>query len=110
MDIRDVIEADMCEVQHIYAHHVMHGLASFEESAPDVGELRARRDSVLALHLPYLVAQIEGKVVGYAYATLYRARSAYRYSLEDSVYVREGFAGKGIGLALLSELIARCSL
>jgi L-amino acid N-acyltransferase YncA len=109
MKIRDVIEADMCDVQHIYAHHVMHGLASFEEIAPGVDELRARRDSVLALGLPYLVAESEGAVVGYAYATLYRSRSAYRHSLEDSVYVREGFSGRGVGVALLSELIARCA-
>ena len=109
MIIRDANEGDLCDVQHIYAHHVMHGLASFEEIAPPVEELRARRDAVIALGLPYLVAELEGKIVGYAYATLYRSRSAYRHSLEDSVYVREGFAGRGVGVALLSELITRCS-
>ena len=109
MNIRDAIDADLCDVQHIYAHHVMHGLASFEEIAPPVEELRARRDAVLALGLPYLVAELDAKVVGYAYATPYRSRSAYRHSLEDSVYVREGFSGRGIGAALLSELVARCS-
>jgi len=60
------------------------------------------------MNLPYLVAEIDGQVVGYAYATQYRPRSAYRHSLEDSVYVREGFGGRGIGVALLAELIARC--
>ena len=99
----------MPEVQHIYAHHVLHGLASFEEAAPATEELSGRRDAVLALGLPYLIAEIDGRVVGYAYATPYRARSAYRHSLEDSVYVREGFSGRGVGVALLSELVERCS-
>ena len=107
--IRDSIAVDVAQVQEIYAHHVLHGLASFEETPPDVAEIAKRRESVLALGLPYIVAEAEGKVLGYAYATLYRTRSAYRHTLEDSVYVREGLAGRGIGLALLTELIARCS-
>jgi phosphinothricin acetyltransferase len=86
----------------------MHGLASFEESAPGEGELRNRRQAVLALGLPYLVAERDGRIVGYAYATQYRARSAYRHSLENSVYVREGLRGRGVGSALLANLIARC--
>ena len=86
----------------------MHGLASFEESAPGEGELRNRRQAVIALGLPYLVAERDGRVVGYAYATQYRARSAYRHSLENSVYVREGEGGRGIGEALLGALIERC--
>jgi phosphinothricin acetyltransferase len=106
--LRDSTDADMREVHAIYAHHVLHGLASFEEVAPAEEELRARRKAVLELGLPYLVAEIEGVIAGYAYATLYRARSAYRYSLEDSVYVREGAGRRGVGVALLTELIARC--
>ncbi len=86
----------------------MHGLASFEESPPDEAELRKRCAAVLALGLPYIVAELDGEIVGYAYATRYRARSAYRHSLENSVYVREGCAGRGVGSALLAELIARC--
>ena len=86
----------------------MHGLASFEESAPGEAELRNRRQAVLALGLPYLVAERAGRIVGYAYATQYRARSAYRHSLENSVYVREGEGGRGIGEALLVALIERC--
>ena len=86
----------------------MHGLASFEESAPDADELRKRWKAVLSLGLPYIVAELDGRVVGYAYATQYRARSAYRHSLENSVYVREGEGGRGIGVALLVELIERC--
>jgi len=107
--IRDSVEGDLAAVYEIYAHHVLHGLASFEEIPPAITELRARRESVLALGLPYLVAEIDGRVVGYSYATLYRSRSAYRHSLEDSVYVRDGLAGQGIGRALLVELIERCS-
>jgi phosphinothricin acetyltransferase len=109
LKIRDSTAADMVVVQDIYAHHVRHGLASFEEIAPDLKELVSRRESVLALDLPYIVAEIEGHIVGYSYATLYRTRSAYRHSLEDSVYVRDGLAGQGIGRALLTALIDRCS-
>lgn len=109
MEIRNSVVADVAEVHSIYAYHVMHGLASFEEVAPSADELQARREVVLALGLPYLIAEVDGRVVGYAYATPYRARSAYRHSLEDSVYIREGFAGQGVGLALLSELVERCS-
>jgi phosphinothricin acetyltransferase len=106
--VRDAAEADMAAVRAIYAHHGMHGLASFEEVAPGEAEMRERRAGVLALGLPYLVAELEGRVVGYSYAARYRPRSAYRFTVEDSVYVAEGMAGRGIGTALLRELITRC--
>ena len=106
--IRDAEEADMEAVQAIYARHVLHGLATFEETPPSVEELLSRRASVLASGLPYLVAELEGKIAGYAYATAYRPRPAYRFTIEDSVYVAEGLGGRGIGSALLGELIARC--
>lgn len=106
--IRDADEADMTAVQRIYAHHVLHGLASFEEVPPSVQDLIARRASVLAAGLPYLVAERDGEVVGYSYATGFRARSGYRHTIEDSVYVAEGLAGKGIGSTLLGALISRC--
>ena len=106
--IRNAVEGDMPEIQAIYAHHVQRGLASFEEVAPGVEELRARREGVLALGLPYLVAELDGRIAGYSYATLYRARSAYRHTLENSVYVRDGFGGRGIGEALLRALIEGC--
>jgi L-amino acid N-acyltransferase YncA len=106
--IRDANEADMTAVQRIYAHHVLHGLASFEEVPPSVHELMSRRVSVLAAGLPYLVAEGGGEVVGYSYATGFRARSGYRYTIEDSVYVAAGLGGKGIGSALLEALICRC--
>ncbi|CAN7208135.1 GNAT family N-acetyltransferase [Bosea sp. LjRoot9] len=106
--VRDAVEADMAAVQAIYAHHVLHGLASFEETPPGIDELLARRAAVLELGLPYLVAELDGKVAGYCYATAYRPRAAYRHTIEDSVYVTEGLSGHGIGTALLAALIARC--
>ncbi|MDB5486596.1 MAG: family N-acetyltransferase [Reyranella sp.] len=108
VDVRDAREADIRFVQEIYAHHVLHGIASFEEAAPTVSELIGRRDAVLKLGLPYLVAEMDGRVVGYSYASLYRPRPAYRHMIEDSVYVRDGFAGNGIGRELLAALIKRC--
>ena len=98
----------MPSVHAIYSHHVLHGLASFEEVPPPLEELRTRRAGVLALGLPYLVAEAEGRVVGYAYASTYRTRSAYRYTIEDSVYLAPDAGRRGIGTALLRELIARC--
>ena len=98
----------MHAVTLIYAKHVLHGLASFEEIPPSLDELQTRRAGVLQLGLPYLVAEVDGRVVGYSYATPYRARPAYRYTIEDSVYVEDGLDGRGIGTALLAELIARC--
>jgi phosphinothricin acetyltransferase len=106
--VRDANEADMTAVQRIYAHHVLHGLASFEEIPPSVHDLMARRDSVLAAGLPYLVARRDGEVVGYSYATGFRARSGYRHTIEDSVYVADGLGGQGIGTMLLEALISRC--
>ena len=108
VEIRDAREGDMRFVQEIYAHHVRHGLASFEEEAPGVAEMIDRRENVLKLGLPYLVAEMDGRIVGYSYASLYRPRPAYRHTIEDSVYVRDGFAGNGIGRELLSTLIRRC--
>lgn len=106
--VRDAADADLPAIQFIYAHHVLYGLASFEEVPPGVDELRTRMATVRAAGLPYLVAEVDGAVAGYAYATLYRPRSAYRHTVEDSVYVAQGMAGRGIGVALLSALITRC--
>jgi L-amino acid N-acyltransferase YncA len=108
MRIRVATEADLPAIQAIYAHHVLHGLASFEEVPPSVEEMRSRRATVLELGLPYLAAELDGRVVGYAYANMYRARPAYRYTIEDSVYIADGLGGRGIGTGLLSELVARC--
>lgn len=106
--VRDARAADMAEVQAIYAHHVLHGLATFEELPPSVDELLARRAAVIGAGLPYLVAEHGGAIVGYSYASVYRPRPAYRHAIEDSVYVADGLAGRGIGAALLAALIARC--
>ncbi len=108
--VRDTTTADMSAVQSIYAHHVRHGLATFEEIPPSIEELLTRRSSVIDLGLPYLVAEVETRVVGYSYATAYRRRAAYRFTVEDLVYVAEDLIGQGIGRALLKELIARCEL
>jgi L-amino acid N-acyltransferase YncA len=106
--VRDASEQDMAAIQAIYADEVLHGLATFEEAPPGVTDMLARRASVLALGLPYLAAELDGRIVGYSYATGYRPRPAYRYTVEDSVYVAAGMQGRGIGRALLSALIARC--
>lgn len=106
--VRDATEADMAAVQRIYAHHVLNGLATFEEVPPDLGEMLARRAKLLGLGLPFLAAETDGTVAGYAYASPYRPRPAYRYTVEDSVYVDAALAGRGLGRALLAALIARC--
>lgn len=110
--IRPAHEADMAAVQAIYALHVLTGLASFEEVPPDLAEMSARRQKVTGRGLPYLVAEAAdeagGTVLGYAYAAPFRDRVAYRYSLEDSVYVAPAAVGRGVGTALLAELIVRC--
>jgi phosphinothricin acetyltransferase len=99
----------MPAIQAIYSHHVLHGTASFELSPPTLEEMARRRASVLDSNLPYLAAELDGEVVGYAYATLYRPRPAYRHTCEDSVYVKPGMAGHGIGGRLLAELVRRCT-
>lgn len=106
--LRDANEDDMPAVLAIYAHHVIHGSASFELEPPTLEQMRQRRADVCAHGLPYLVAERDGQVVGYGYATLYRPRPAYRFTVEDSVYVREDMSGLGIGQALLSRVIERC--
>jgi L-amino acid N-acyltransferase YncA len=106
--VRDAAEEDMEAVSTIYGHHVLFGLATFEEVPPTAAALDERRRGVLAAGLPYLVAEVEGRVSGFAYATAYRPRPAYRHTIEDSVYVAEGLGGCGIGSGLLGALIARC--
>lgn len=87
----------------------MHGIASFEEEPPDPGEIARRRSEIVAGGLPYLVAECDGRVLGYCYASRYRTRSSYRYSVEDSIYLDQAELGRGLGRALLSELIAQCA-
>jgi len=105
--IRDSQPEDMPIVHAIYSHYVLRGTASFEEVPPDLNETCRRRDAVLQARLPYLVAESGGAVIGYSYATLYRARSAYRYTAEDTVYVASESSGRGIGRMLLGEVLRR---
>jgi phosphinothricin acetyltransferase len=100
--VRDAAPGDLPAIQGIYAHHVLRGLASFEEVAPDLEEMRRRHADVTGRGLPYLVAARQGEVLGFGYCAPYRARSAYRYALEDSVYIREGGAGQGLGSKILA--------
>src|SRR5277367_4513741 len=106
--IRAASESDMAAVRDIYAHYVLHSLATFEETPPTLEEMLARRRASVELGLPYLVAEAQGRTVGFAYAAACRARPAYRFTIEDSVYVAEGLSGRGIGSALLGELIGCC--
>ena len=109
--IRPAAAADFDAIQLIYAHHVLHGLASFEETPPDDAELMRRWRAIADAGLPYLCATdaASGALVGYAYAGPYRPRSAYRFTVEDSVYMAPGHAGRGIGRALLGQLIEICA-
>jgi L-amino acid N-acyltransferase YncA len=108
MLVRDARDEDIAAIQAIYAHHVLHGTASFEEEAPSLEEITRRRADVLARGMPYLVAELRGRVVGYSYVSPYRARPAYRFSIENSVYVEHGLVRGGVGRALLAALIERC--
>ncbi|MFT3974981.1 MAG: GNAT family N-acetyltransferase [Amaricoccus sp.] len=106
--IRPAGVADMDAVQAIYAAHVLEGLATFEEVPPDTAEMARRFAEVTDLGLPWLVAEAGGRLLGYAYAGRYRARSAYRFSLEDSIYLDPVAQGQGLGTRLLQRLLAEC--
>jgi L-amino acid N-acyltransferase YncA len=106
--IRPSRETDTPAIADIYSHYVLHGSASFEAVPPSVKEMARRRDDVLNRALPHLVAEIGQTVIGYAYAVPYRSRDAYRFTVEDSVYVHPNHAGKGVGRLLLTALIEAC--
>ena len=105
--IRPSRDEDVAAIAAIYGYHVMHGLASFEEVPPAVEEIARRRAEIVARGLPYLVAERAGRVVGYSYASLFRPRVAYRFTLEDSIYVDAAEVGRGIGRVLLEPLLLR---
>jgi len=103
--VRPSRDEDVAAIAGIYGHHVLHGIASFEEVPPSIEEMARRRGDILARGFPYLVAERGGRVVGYCYAGPYRARVAYRFSVEDSIYIDPGEVGRGIGRALLTAVI-----
>jgi len=107
--VRPAVPADLPAIQRIYAHHVLNGLASFEEVAPDLTEMKRRFNALVEAGYPYIVADVEGRVLGYAYCGPYRPRPAYRYSVENSVYLAPEAARRGIGRTLLSTLIERAT-
>ena len=107
--IRDASARDLNTLREIYAYHVRHGNGSFEEEPPDAGEFLRRYEAVCAENLPYLVAEIDGIVRGYAYAAPYRGRPAYRHTVENLVYVDPETEGRGLGTALLDRLIESCT-
>lgn len=107
--VREAAPEDVAAIQSIYAHHVLHGFASFEEEAPDAAEMDRRRRDIQGRGLPYLVAERDGVVHGFAYAGPFRPRPAYRHTVEDSVYVAPEAVGQGIGRSLLGEVVRRCT-
>jgi len=103
--IRISSEKDIAAITAIYSHHVRHGTGSFEIEPPDEAEIARRRAAVLERGLPHLVAEVDGVVAGYAYAGAYRPRLAYRFTVENSVYVHPEMQGRGVGRALMARLI-----
>ena len=108
MNVRPATEADASALAAIYGDAVLNGFGTFEEVPPSAADMDARRLAVQDQGLPYLVAEVEGEVLGFAYAAPFRPRAAYRYTLEDSVYVAPEGKGKGVGKAVLSAVIAAC--
>lgn len=112
MRVRDAAPDDAPALAAIYGHHVLHGVGTFEEAPPSPEEMTRRLEAVRARGLPYLVAEAEGAeaegILGFAYASLFRPRAAYRYTAEDSVYVAPGQMGRGVGRALVGTVVARC--
>lgn len=108
--IRPAQESDLPAIQQIYAHHVLNSLTSFEEVPPHVDEMARRRAEIVGRSLPYLAAVNNGQVVGFAYAGPYYERSAYRFTVEDRIFVRADCIGQGVGTSLLGELVEYCAV
>jgi L-amino acid N-acyltransferase YncA len=102
--LRPSTDADLGAITAIYAHHVSHGTGTFETVPPSEADMAARRADVLSKGLPYLVAEQDGRVLGFAYCQWFKPRPAYRFSAEDSIYLDPNAAGQRIGNKLLSEL------
>lgn len=108
MLLRPSQAVDIPAITAIYAHHVLHGTGTFELEPPDEADMARRHADVTGKGLPWLVAQDASGVVGYAYANHFRPRRAYRFCLEDSIYIAPAAQGCGVGRLLLAELMARC--
>jgi len=111
--IRPSLDTDLEAITRLYGHHVLHGTGTFETTPPSLDEMRSRRADVLAKGLPWLVLEDAGQVLGFAYGNWFKPRPAYRYSVEDSIYMAPQASGKGLGRALLAELLAsleRCGV
>ena len=102
--IRPCRHEDVPAITAIYGHHVLHSTGTFETEPPSQADMNARHTDVLGKGLPYLVAEVEGQVVGFAYCNWFKPRPAYRFSAEDSIYVAPGTHRQGLGHALLTEL------
>ena len=102
--IRPSTDADLPAITAIYRHHVLHGTGTFEIDPPSEADMAARRADVLGRNLPWLVAEKDGEVLGFAYANWFKPRPAYRFSAEDSIYVADAARGMGVGRKLLAEL------
>jgi L-amino acid N-acyltransferase YncA len=110
MLIRAALPPDLAVITGIYDHAVRHGTASFELQPPDQSEMTGRYETLLAGGYPYLVAEIEGEIAGYAYAGPYRARPAYRWTVEDSIYVAPQSHRRGVGRALIERLVVEAQV
>lgn len=106
--VRPFASSDIPFIHSIYAHAVIHGTASWELEPPDAAEMSRRAEAILSAGHPYLVATVDGRIAGYAYAGPYRPRAAYRFTVENSVYVDPAVQRAGVGRALLRDLIAAC--
>ena len=107
MKIRPLVADDLPQIHQIYAYHVVHGTGSWEWEPPSLEKMTVRAQSVQEKGLPFLVAEVAGKITGYASASPSRPRAGYRFTLEDSVYLHPEFSKQGIGLQLLQELLAQ---
>src|ERR1700710_744105 len=108
VEIRPASAADLPAITDIYAHAVLHGTATFELIPPDLTEMTRRFTALMDGDYPYLVAALDSRVIGYAYAGPYRPRPAYRFTVENSVYLTPSIHRRGIGLQLLQRLIGEC--
>src|SRR4051812_9666906 len=108
LQVRSATEADLPSIAKIYGHAVRYGTATFELTPPDLAEMTRRFGTLMDGGFPYFIAALDGRVVGYAYAGPYRPRPAYRFTVENSVYLQPAIHRRGIGRLLLERLIAEC--